>query len=214
MTTKFTVSLDAATNTRFDQLVGELGRVTGALPSHRGRRRPGRADLLRAALAVLEGNRALMAEVRNQVLYEALAPRASDELRGLAAELHRGAAWMSTPESQDALAEVAAGLERLDPSHVLDDPQGDNSDGDVAAAADELHTLALRVARLGATAGGYEGLRLLLDIARRVELVRDAIDPAEMRVCLHCSQDVRLGDDGRFEPHTAQAGDMCPGGQR
>lgn len=206
VTTKFTVALDAASNARFNQLVQDLANVTGALPSHRGRRRPGRADLLRAALVVLENDRGVMTEVRNQVLHEALAPVVGAELRGLATELRRGATWMPTPDAQAVMAEVVDDLERLASSDALRDP---GEDDDPSA---ELHRQALRVARLGATAGGCEGLRPLLDIARRIELVRDAIDPAEMRVCPCCGRDVRLDPaGGRFEPHTAQAGDMCPG---
>lgn len=209
-TTRFTVLLDTESNARFDHLVGELGRVTGPLPSHRGRRRPGRSDLLRAALVVLANDRSVMADVRNQVLHEALAPVAGDELRGLATELRRGSVWMSTPEAQDAAREVVAELEALADPNLLDEHADYDSELPSSAA---LHRLALRVARLGATAGGYEGLRPLLDIARRLELVRDALDPAEMRVCLHCNQDVRLSQDGeRFEQHVAQGGDMCPGG--
>lgn len=203
-TTRFTVVLDAESNARFDRLVGELGRVTGPLPSHRGRRSPSRADLLRAALVVLEEDRPAFAQVRTEVLRHALGPSAASEVRALVAELRRGAAWLSTADAQESAGRIIDSLDALSRSGF----------DDVEVASEELRGSADRIAWLAVEAGGYEGLRPLLDIARRLRLIRDAIDPAEMQTCLFCDQDVRLDEDGRFERHNDQAGSICQGGAR
>ena len=197
-THRTTLDLDADAERRFQGVVDQLGRLTGPLPSHRGRRRPSRADVLRAALVVLEQDRRFAAAVRGQVVTDALAPHAADEVQGVAVELRRGATWLGTPDAQESADVIAEQLEAM-------------TLADVERASGALRGLAERIAWLAAHAGGYQGLRPLLDLARRLRLVRDAIDPADTGVCLYCSQDVRLGD-GRFERHNDQAGSICPGG--
>jgi hypothetical protein len=198
-TRRTSLDLDSASERRLQSLVERLGRMTGPLPSHRGRRRPSRADLLRAVLVVLDENRAFAAEVRARVVVEALAPHAADEVAAVAVELRRGASWLGTPDAQESAGRIAEQLEAL--------PLGD-----AERASEALRGLAERIAWLAAQAGGYQGLRPLLDLARRLRLVRDAIDPAQTQVCLYCNQDVRAGNQSRFERHNDQAGSICPGG--
>ncbi|MEJ2865967.1 hypothetical protein [Actinomycetospora flava] len=70
-TTRFSVNLDADDDTRFERLVRGLADDVGRVPSHRGRRYPSRADLLRAMLAVTERDpevrAAVHAHVRSQL---------------------------------------------------------------------------------------------------------------------------------------------------
>lgn len=203
---KFSLRLDAETDARFDTLVRLLGTRVGALPSHRGRRYPSRADLLRAALLVIEQNPEVLEAVETEVLREALLPVAATELRDVAAELARYGPRLATPDAQDTATTVVADLNRL----ASNDPTA----SDRAGVSAELAAQGVRIERLAATAGGYEGLRPMLDLARRLRMLRDALDPGNpggRATCPRCYQVVRRSEtntDG-LERHCDQAGSIC-----
>jgi hypothetical protein len=69
-TTRFSVNLDTEADRRFERLVRGLADDIGRMPSHRGRRFPSRADLLRAMLTVTDRDPEVRAAVRDQVRAE------------------------------------------------------------------------------------------------------------------------------------------------
>ncbi len=60
---RFTVDLADEDDGRFKRLTDDLGDIIGRVPSHRGRRFPARADLLRAMLTVTERDTDIRAAV-------------------------------------------------------------------------------------------------------------------------------------------------------
>lgn len=200
-TSKFTVNLDLDTDGRFERLTHDVGQAVGRLPSHRGLRYPSRADVLRALLLVAEQDARVRHAVQAEVRAEGVRRNPFDELTAIAGVLYPIAPTMDGPEAQESLSDQAADIEYVAGS-MYDDR---------AAASERLEQIALNIERLAARYGGYDGLRPLLDLAHRLQVVRDALEPAAMRAeCPRCRQPIRVavGPDG-LEQHNDQAGVRC-----
>lgn len=197
---RFTADLDEDDDTRFTRLTHELAERVGRVPSHRGLRHPSRVDLLRALLAVATNDGRVRSAVEREVRIEVARRNPSDEVTAVASAAHRLAPMMETPEAQDHLAERAALLDQV--SAELYDDRG--------WASERIGQTALALERLGATAGGYNGLRPLLDLAARLQIVRDALEPDTRRAeCHRCRQPIRIRSSGGLERHNTQSGSPC-----
>lgn len=203
---RFAVNLDYDTDATFKRVTDRIGERTGRLRSYRGRRHPSRADVLRAMLTVVAQNPQVEQAVLEQVRADALRyPGVAAEITAVADDLVRVAPYMDSGESTDWLM-----------SNIVPELR------DLAAAAEvrPIETAAMvasqaqSIARHGGAHGGYEYMRPMLELAERLQRVRDALDPREKVVCPHCGQLVRtMGPPGelspRLEHHVAQAGVTC-----
>ena len=208
VTTKFTALLDGDTDAAFKRLVDRTGEVVGRVqgPPGRGLRYPGRADVLRALLTIATRNPHVERAVQEQVRADALHQTGvAAEIADVTDTLTRYVPSLSDGEARDHLTEYVVPELR---------------ERAAAAAARPVETAglltqpALTIARHGAAYGGYELLRPMLDLARRLQVARDALDPREKVVCPRCAQLVRTtGQPGEptpaLEVHVAQDGGQC-----
>lgn len=203
---RFTVNLNAEDNDRFDRLVRRLGEGLGRLPSHRGQRLPSRADLLRALLVVTEQNPHVERAAQEQVRADALNQVGIGvEIAAVADDLSRYLHGLSSAESRDHLTEYVIPELREEAAAFSRRP--------IETAA-FLGGHAQTIARHGASYGGYELLRPMLELSRRLQAIRDAIDPREKSVCPRCAQLIRTtGEPGEpaptLEVHLRQDGGPC-----
>lgn len=198
---RFTLDFDGDDDTRITRLTNRLAEAIGRVPSHRGMRHPSRADLLRALLVVAENDGRVWAAVEREIRAEVARRNPSDEVKAVAKIAHHLGPTMDGPEAQDHLADRAA---------LLDQIAGELYD-DRGWASERLGQTALALEQLGAAAGGYEGLRPLLDLAGRLQVVRDALEPAALRAeCPRCRQLIRVtADRDGVERHNTQSGSPC-----